>query len=106
MVEGSDFDKKMDDMFNKMLEQGMSEEQIMKKMMGTMKVEQGQNGEVEFDPEGMMIDDEMFKEFEKLMNIQKDDPQLKEMMKQMANQKLEVKEEELSEDDHEFLKKH
>ena len=106
MVEGSDFDKKMDDMFNKMLEQGMSEEQIMKKMMGTMKVEQGQNGEVEFDPEGMMIDDEMFKEFEKLMNIQKDDPQLKEMMKQMANQKLEVKEEEISEDDHEFLKKH
>ena len=78
----------------------------MKKMMGTMKVEQGQNGEVEFDPEGMMIDDEMFKEFEKLMNIQKDDPQLKEMMKQMANQKLEVKEEEISEDDHEFLKKH
>ena len=106
MVEGSDFDKKIDDMFNKMLEQGLSEEQIMKKMMGTMKVEQGQNGEVEFDPEGMMIDDEMFKEFEKLMNIQKDDPQLKEMMKQMANQKLEVKEEELSEDDHEFLKKH
>ena len=54
-------------------------------MMGTMKVEQGQNGEVEFDPEGMMMDEEMFKEFEKLMNIQKDDPQLKEMMKQMAN---------------------
>ena len=57
----------------------------MKKMMGSMKVEQGQNGEVEFDPEGMMMDEEMFKEFEKLMNIQKDDPQLKEMMKQMAN---------------------
>lgn len=57
----------------------------MKKMMGSMKVEQSQNGEVEFDPEGMMMDEEMFKEFEKLMNIKKDDPQLKEMMKQMAN---------------------
>ena len=29
MVEGSDFDKKMDEMFEKMLAKGMTEEQIM-----------------------------------------------------------------------------
>jgi hypothetical protein len=30
MVEGSDFDKKMDLMFNAMLEKGMTEDQIIK----------------------------------------------------------------------------
>jgi hypothetical protein len=37
-------------------------------MMGTMKVEQGENEEVNFDPEGMVMDPEMMKEFEALMN--------------------------------------
>ena len=68
MVEGSDFDKKMDLMFNAMLEKGMTEDQIIKQMMGTMKVEQGENEEVNFDPEGMVMDPEMMKEFEALMN--------------------------------------
>ena len=95
MVEGTDFDKKMDQMFLKMKLEGMTEDQIMRKIIGSMNMEQGEGDdgeeELEFDPHSdEMMTKEMFKAFEDVMSMKKDDPRLADMMKSMADTKAEA----------------
>lgn len=109
MFEGTDFDRKMDQMFAQMQSQGMSEQDILDKIMHKMKFEQEEGGETGFDPSLLEIDADMLKEFEKVMQGKKDDPEVKEMMSKLAQEHMEEtiqNEGELDESDLEFTKKH
>lgn len=85
-MEGSEFDQKMDEMFQRLHDQGMTEDEIMKKIMGRMKPQKGDKGEMEFDPSELDIDPSMLEAFEKVMQGKKNDPEIQRMMQDMAKE--------------------
>jgi hypothetical protein len=66
----------MDEMFDKMEKMGMTEDQIMHKIMGDMEVKEKKNGEMSFDPEMLNIDPDMFKAFNDVMEEKAKTPEV------------------------------
>jgi hypothetical protein len=60
MVQGSDFDKTLDAMLEKMSKSGLSEDQMMKQLMGNMAFNEKQSGEINFDPSKANLDPALF----------------------------------------------
>ena len=85
MVEGTDFDKELDAYFDRMEAQGMSEDDIMKQMMGGAenkdKVDKGQG--VEFDATEVKMDQQLFEEFQKVMKTHGLDKEMQRMGEHM-----------------------
>ena len=69
--------------------------------------EEEDQGEYHFDPSLLDIDGGLFREFSKVMDSKKDDPEVIEMLRKMAEEKLKVDEKavELSDGESEFIKK-
>jgi hypothetical protein len=76
MMEGSEFDKKMDEMFERMAAQGMTEDQILDNLMGDMEVKEKANGEMSFDPSKLNVDPEIFKAFSSHMEEKANSPEV------------------------------
>ena len=108
-VEGTEYDRKLDEMIAKLEAQGFSEREILEKMVGSKPVVKGDSGkddqELFFDPSLLDIDGGLFREFSKVMDSKKNNPELVEMLKKMAEEKTRVEEGELSEGETEFVKK-
>ena len=112
VIEGSEYEKKLDEMIAQLEAQGLSEREIMEKMVGSKALPKNadeldkEDKELFFDPSLLDIDGGLFREFSKVIESKKNDPQIVEMMKQMAEQKLKQDENaSLSEGEAEFIKK-
>ena len=56
--------------------------------MGDMKPVENENGEIDFDPSKLNIDQDLFGAFEKVMKDKMDDPKFQEVMKQARQDAL------------------
>ncbi len=63
VIEGTDFDRKMDEMFSKMFASGMSEKQIMETILSKMNPQKLNEENQEIAP----LDSEMLKMFTKVL---------------------------------------
>ena len=86
MVEGSDFEKRLDKMLADKQAQGLSEEQIMQQMMGSTfaGVDPNSDQKIEFDPLKFNLDKGLMAEFEKLMALKENDAEVQAMLKDLA----------------------
>ena len=69
MIKGTNFEKELDAYFDRMEALGMSEEDILKQMMGgAQNKDQLDKGQaIEFDASDIKMDQQLFQEFEKVM---------------------------------------
>ena len=88
MVEGSDFEKRLDKMLADKQALGLSEEQIMQQMMGSTfsGVDPNSDQKIEFDPLKFNLDKGLLAEFEKLMSLKENDAEVQAMLKDLAGQ--------------------
>ena len=81
MIKGTNFEKELDAYFDKMEALGMSEEDILKQMMGGAQnkdmVDKGQA--IEFDVTDIKMDQQLFKEFDKVMKSHGVDKELQKV---------------------------
>ena len=108
-VEGTEYDRKLDELIEQLEAQGLSEREILQKMVGSKNLvkedSQKEEQELFFDPSLLDIDGGLFREFSKVMDSKKNDPELVEMFRKLAEEKTKVEEAELSEGESEFIKK-
>ena len=63
-IEGTELDRKMDEVFGAMMARGLSESEIMAQMLGHQANEDAKSDEeIEFDPANFQLDPELFAEF-------------------------------------------
>ena len=108
MFEGTGFDEKLDEMIQGQLDSGMTDDQIIQnfqKTFQTIEKPGSKKGEMQLDLSNAVIPDDMFKEFEKVMEGSKDSDEFKDVFQSMK-ESVEVQDEDDEEEsDAEFLKK-
>ncbi|CDW91014.1 UNKNOWN [Stylonychia lemnae] len=77
LIKGTNFEKALDDFIDQQVSQGKSNEDIMKGALGQNfnKVEGLPNQDVEIDPDELNIDENVFAEFQKMMDQKMQDPE-------------------------------
>ena len=84
MIEGSDFEKNLDAMLERMEASGMSEEDMWKEMTSGMGEQtNSKTGEINFDPSTFNIDPNLAKDFDSLMQSKKDSGEIDKLRQQM-----------------------
>ncbi len=92
-IEGTDYDRKLDEMIESLEKSGLSEREILQKMMGDKNLTATEQADLEgkkaeeeifFDPSLLDMDGALFREFTKVIETKKNDPELQEMMRQLA----------------------
>ena len=82
IIEGTEYDRKLDEMIANLEAQGLSEREIMEKMIGSKLANSGKANQQQeedekeyfFDPSLLDIDGGLFREFSKVMDSKKNDP--------------------------------
>ena len=74
MIQGTDFEKKFDDQFERMLAAGLTEEQILNEAMKDLKMDPNAD-EASFDPSKLNIDQGLVDEYSKMMNDKRNTPE-------------------------------
>ena len=90
MIQGTDFEKKFDDQFERMLAAGLTEEQILNEAMKDLKMDPNAD-EASFDPSKLNINQGLVEEYQKMMNDKRDTPEGKLIMEQMEEMKKNAK---------------
>ena len=90
MISGTDFEKKFDDQFERMLAAGMMPEQILNEAMKDIKIDSNAN-EASFDPSKLNINPELAGEYQKMMDEKRETPEGKLIMQQMEDMKKNAK---------------
>ena len=75
LVEGSEYEKMLENMIDLKLEEGMDEQQILSELFGGMGIDIGQGQNQEFDPSNIKIDQKIFQEFQKHIDMKMLDPE-------------------------------
>ena len=104
MIQGSDFDMNLDAMIERMDKSGMTEEEMWKEMTGGMDQEEnGQTGEMTFDPKTFKIDPRLEQDFAELMKTKEGTAEIEQMRQALFKQEMSK---EPVESDDEFTKRH
>ena len=91
MLSGTEFDKKFEAKFDEMERLGMTEDQIMDQLMGTMPInlansKQSKNGqEQNFNPQDLQMNEDLMREFDKVMQDSGAKEEIESMFEQMQN---------------------
>ena len=93
MIEGTEFERKMDEKFERMLAAGMTQEQILHHMTKDIKIAEGDGKqeakEIDLDPSKLNLDQSLRAEFRKMMEEKQNAPNAKNIEEQMQQMLLE-----------------
>ena len=82
MIKGTDFEKKFDDQFERMLAAGMMPEQILDEVMKDLKIDPNAD-EATFDPSELNINQDLAGEYQKMMDEKRETPEGKLIQQQI-----------------------
>ena len=89
LIQGSDFEKNLDNFLDQQIAQGVDPEDILKNTLKNYQRTEDPYGEegkqVEFDPSKLMIDPQLMESFNAMMKERENDPEYQKMIKEMMS---------------------